>query len=472
MRTTPTITATNLDERIKLLESKFIELIKNRLGIVIRSHQIYNLTKTIHEACEKFHCSADEYLVLLHDSPNQSPILNHLINGITVGETYFFRDKQQMELLKNDLLPKIIQEKRNQHNLSIRIWSAGCASGEEIYTIAMMLLELIPDIEHWTIRLLATDINTDVLQKGISGVYSEWSMRSINEYFKSTYFQKKGKEYILHNKVCDLVTFDYLNLNDDNYPSVFNGTNAQDLILCRNVLIYFDIESSQRLMKRLNHSLTKGGYLLLGASDPLNISGIDYTFHHNKGLLLSKPYEDSKVVYTLPTINPAIVVVSKNPDTVSHIKIAKPKIHKKESHSSKTLSDKAIEFANNGLLEEALKTCEQGFKCEPTNKLNYFIHALTLLEMNRYNEAETSFRKALFLDNQFVAGHFQLGLLLIRKKQNSVGLKYLNNALKIAETKNLDEPVMGSPGLCYQKFVDILRNEITLYTTPGVTNEP
>jgi len=140
------------------IKPQFVEIIRKRLGIVVHTHQDNNLIETIYNACEIFHCTPNKYFTLLLDCPDQSPLLDHLVTGITVGETYFFRDKQQMELLKNELLPQLIKLKRDNNKLFIRIWSAGCASGEEIYTLGMLLFELIPDIEKWTIKLLATDI--------------------------------------------------------------------------------------------------------------------------------------------------------------------------------------------------------------------------------------------------------------------------------------------------------------------------
>ncbi len=214
------------DPEIKVLESQFVDLIRKRFGIVIHSHQNYELFKTIQEACIRFKLTPSEYLNCLIDCSIQSPLLDHLVSGITVGETYFFRDKQQMQLIQDHLLPEIIKNKREKNSLSIRIWSAGCASGEEIYSIVMMLYEILPDIEKWTIKLLATDINTVSLQKAISGSYGEWSMRSITDYFKEKYFTKENRHYLLMKKIKDLVNFDYLNLNDENYPSIFNGTKC------------------------------------------------------------------------------------------------------------------------------------------------------------------------------------------------------------------------------------------------------
>jgi chemotaxis protein methyltransferase CheR len=476
---------------IKNYENLYLKIILDRLGIVIGVHQKNELYKIIQEACDKFKCTPEEYARSIAVAADESPMLEHLVTGITVGETYFFRDKNQMELLMTYVLPNIIKNKINNKN--IRIWSAGCATGEEIYTIAMILAELIPDIEEWTIKLLASDINVISLQRAMAGNYSEWSMRSISEYYKKKYFTQVKNHYHLSKKISEMVDFEFLNLNDNGYPSIFNGTNSQDLILCRNVLIYFDINRINPVMHKLQKSLVPGGYLMLGASDPINLEGTHLQFEKNKGLLFTYS-EASRVsketeVMTLPK--------SMMSESVPIKKYSFNNIHEKEKHISKVsinmlndyfrqskwneilmgienldhdesntshvLNLKALAQANLGYLEEAIKTCDLVLKSDSTNKFTHFTCALSHLELNHISEAETALRKTLFLDNQFVAGHYQLGLLLIKIKQFDAGLRALKNALKIAESMHQDHLVPGSNGIDYSHLSEILRKEISLY---------
>ncbi len=245
------------------------------------------------------------------------------------------------------------------------------------------------------------------------------------------------------------------------------GQNAQDLIICRNVLIYIDNESCIRLMNRMNKSLIQGGYLMLGASDPVNLSGTDFIFHNRKGSLFYRPLDEEKArEIKLPEIKKIEIIPLKPIKKVQSKNVYKQitpvKIVKKED-----VITKAINLANDGKLNEAVKVCEEGFKLDPTNKFNYFTYGLAMSELNKLSEAESALRKTLFLDNQFVVGHFQLGLLLLRKNQHQAGLKSLKNALAIAESKQSEESVPGSPGLSYKDFAEILRKEIDLYMTAG-----
>lgn len=492
---------------IQANDKAFIKLIRDRLGIIIHRHQINDLRKTVESACHLFQCTPQQYIQLLRGCPDQSPILHHLIASITVGETYFFRDKGQMELLQQSLLPKLIERKRQQQNLVLTVWSAGCSSGEEIYTIAILLHEILPDIEDWTLNLLGTDINTEALQKAIIGQYSDWSMRSTEHYIKQKYFSyDEHSHYTLTDKIRRMVSFDYLNLSSDNYPSILNNTNAKDLILCRNVLIYFDSQCLAELMQKMSKSLMPGGYLLLGASDPVDIKATNLTFHYKQGVLFSRPLEEEAVniplqeektkkealtgafepvkmkVLATPVKSTSASPIEKSVEQSSR-KVDKELIskllseakwkevletihsyHSQVDSSAFLLNASAVALANLGKLEEAITLFQRSLSLDPTNQYGYFIYALTLTELNRFDQAEKALRKTLFFDHQFVAGHYHLGLLLLRNNQHEAGLKCLRNALNIAKNKDPNQLVVQSQALSYGRLVDRLGYEIELYS--------
>ncbi len=270
---------TKLLDNIKTLEPAFIKLIHERFGLVTHINQARELTRIIAEACTLSNYQPEEYLDKLRHCSSSSALLADLVAAITVGESYFFRDKTQMHLLEKELLPNLIKRKKDTRTL--KIWSAGCSSGEELYTIVMLLLKLIPDIEHWDLQLLGTDINVAALEKAKTGIYRQWSMRSIPEKYLQNYFTKVKHTYVLSSEVRDRVRFKYLNLCDNSYPSIINGTYQVDLILCRNVLIYFENDLVVKIIKKLSQCLAEGAYLLLGASDPIIIADTNLVFHHD-----------------------------------------------------------------------------------------------------------------------------------------------------------------------------------------------
>lgn len=489
------MTDTALLEEIKKMENVFAQVIRERMGIVIHTHQLKDLEKALFNACQLFKCSPNDYLDRLIKESTDSLYYESLITRITVGETYFFRDKHQMQLLETKLLPNIIARKRQLNDLSLRIWSAGCASGEEIYTIAMLLFELILDQQKWSLHLLGTDINTNSLKKALHGTYGEWSMRSIPAPYKNKYFIKENQHYKISDKIREAVSFSYLNLNENNFPSMITETNAQDLILCRNVLIYFDTEKVNRLMTKLSDCLNDGGYLLLGASDPINAKNTTLTHHFHDSSLFSRTLEavpKPPAILVREPVKPFIYMKTQPQKTEpkakakettylasdgikqinellakEHWQSALGLIQEYELKGTKTaflMSAKALVCANLGKLTEAIELCEKNLKLEPTNINTYFILAMALMELNHFEESVTAFKKVIYLDYQFVVAHYQLGLLLLRNKQGKLGLKYLNNALLIAKKKDPMEIVRGVQQLPYSRLVDILEHEVELHT--------
>ena len=158
---------------------------------------------------------------------------------LTIGETYFFRDPHAFAALETGIL-SAIRQARHDSAKRLRIWSAGCCTGEEPYSIAMALHRALPDLKDWHITILATDLNPRFLQKAIQGVYGQWSFRGVPEQLKSTFFRQTNEgrlEVVM--KIREMVEFGCLNLVEDVFPSLTNNTNAMDIIFCRNVLMYF-----------------------------------------------------------------------------------------------------------------------------------------------------------------------------------------------------------------------------------------
>lgn len=453
-----------MPQRLSLYEDEFAQIIAQRLGIITHPKK-KELGSILHSVYQTFKYEPDEYLKRLKTCPDNSPLLEHLIAQITVGETYFFRDKGQMDLLQGILLPKLIAKKRQQQNLSLRIWSAGCATGEEIYTLAMMLHELLPDIGRWQLHLLGTDINTQVLQRAKRGEYNKWSMRSISEYYKKRYMSTMGQRYILSPAIKNMVDFSYLNLNDDTYPSILNGTNSQDLILCRNVLIYFNQDSIGRFMQKISLSLAYGGYLMLGASDPIVLAQTGLVQQSGSMIFLRQEEQQKPLTIKKPKVFlKSVSIPIRKKQTIPIAPVQKQKEQSSEASPALTLRNKAKELANLGQLDQALICCQESLELDPTNKNTYFIYALTLMELNRFSEAEAALRKTLFLDRKFIEGHFQLGLLLLKNKSHKEGLKCLQNALNSASTQDPSHIVPDSQGLNYGRFVEILNAEIELHS--------
>ncbi|MGH2687279.1 MAG: CheR family methyltransferase, partial [Actinomycetota bacterium] len=192
--------------------------------------------------------------------------LESFIAALVVGETHFFRAPQQFEALESRILPDVIDRCRSGRRL--RLWSAGCASGEEAYSLAIVLRRMLPDLLEWDVTILGTDISRAALRKASEGAYGPWSFRGVSGIYDGL-FLRRGDEVEVRPEVRAMVEFRYLNLVDDVYPSASTGTQSMDLILCRNVLMYLAPESAGGVVARLHDALAEGGWLVVGYSDPL-----------------------------------------------------------------------------------------------------------------------------------------------------------------------------------------------------------
>ncbi len=188
--------------------------------------------------------------------------IEQLARHLTIGETYFFREPALFDALERDVLPLLIDARR-AGGKTLRIWSAGCCTGEELYSLAILLHRLIPDLADWRITLLGTDINPQFLRKAEQGVYRDWSFRNVPEWIRRRYFDAGAIAPVLRQGV----RFDYLNLAAGVFPGTDSGTPPMDLILCRNVLMYFEPSSAARTVLRLRDALAADGWLAVGVAE-------------------------------------------------------------------------------------------------------------------------------------------------------------------------------------------------------------
>lgn len=209
-----------------------------------------------------------EYWDHLTAQPNRDGELRQLLNEITIGETCLFRSQPQLDALRKVILPELVAEKTKQITKRLRIWSAGCSTGEESYTLAMNLLEENERLlKGWTVEILATDLNDRSVETAKTGIYGDYALRSTTDYFRRKYFAiVDEKKLQVRPEVKKLVSFSRLNLQDDSKMLFMKG---MDLIFCCNVLIYFDGASKSKVINHFFSNVNFGGYLFLGISESL-----------------------------------------------------------------------------------------------------------------------------------------------------------------------------------------------------------
>jgi len=234
------------------------------------------------------------YRLLISDSGREE--LMALLQNLTVNETSFFRNKAQLELFHKQILEEIIRQKHDKREHQIRIWSAGCSTGQEAYTIAMLVADSLAyhqlrmppssDVQWpkplvpppWEVEIPASDINYSVLRAGQEGLYNEHQMASVDYAYRLRYFDKVGDRYAVKATIKELVHFDFHNLKTEFLPQ------KNDVIFCRNVMMYFDEAEQQRLIEKFYRCLNPGGYLLVGhAESLLGLTDKFAMVHRNSG---------------------------------------------------------------------------------------------------------------------------------------------------------------------------------------------
>lgn len=245
----------------------FIRLIAKHTGIEVRERDKTALIEKIVSRMKALKLELPEtyYQILNSSSPKNYQEWKNLVILLTNTESYFFRDQDQFTLLRNHILPELIQRKQN--NKTIRICSAGCSSGEEPYSLAILLKELLPDIEEWNLTILGIDINQEALAKAKTGIYRPWSFRRVNLEIVKRYFQVINNEYHLKNIIKEMVKFQAINLVRDLFPSSNSELQNIDLILCRNVFIYFDSSAIATVLNKFYDALEPLGYLITGHAE-------------------------------------------------------------------------------------------------------------------------------------------------------------------------------------------------------------
>jgi chemotaxis protein methyltransferase CheR len=289
---TPSISAQLTEPELKLLQT----LIYQECGMYFDHRRAHFLQDRLQRRLKE--CQLDSfysYYRLLTSNEGKGE-LSQLLENLTVNETSFFRNKAQLDLLHKHILGDLLRHKQDRRDFSLRIWSAGCSTGQEPYTIAMLVADalayhylrnplplelpspkpLIPP--PWRVEVLASDISYPVLRAGQEGLYTENQMASVDYSYRLRYFDKVGERYAVKKNLKDLIHFDFHNLKTEYLPQ------RNDVIFCRNVMMYFDEAEQKRLVEKFSRCLNPDGYLFVGhAESLLGLTDRFTMVHRNSG---------------------------------------------------------------------------------------------------------------------------------------------------------------------------------------------
>ena len=439
------------------------------------------------------HSSTDAFMSRLMAQSLDDEQIQKLAWHLTIGETYFLRGKSAFEVLEKKIIPRLISERRSSRQ--IRIWSAGCSGGEEPYSLAVMMARHIADLADWRVTILATDINTQSLEKARRGIYGSWSFRDTPDWLRQHYFTEVGRDqWEIRPQIKEMVTFSYLNLALDPFPSLLNNTYAMDLIFCRNVVMYFGRDVMAGVVSNFHESLRDGGHLFTAPSEashelfPQFARAAEFgeVFFCKDDDAVAAEVEAKKVLRagaatlarktsgrapakpasarpkapaapgkaSTPAKTPAKTPAARRPAAAKPTPAAATPAGAPDQAAQ--LISEARAGANRGQLDEALAKCEQAIAIDKLNAGYRYLYATILQELDRPDEAIKALNSALYLDRDFVLAHFLLGNIARGNSRAAEAETHFRRALSLLDAMPEDTELPEADGLTAGRLAKII----------------
>lgn len=429
----------------------------------------------------------------LLSSPSLPEYITALAVHMTIGETYFFRENRIFEILR-DIIPNMLEKKG-----ALRIWSAGCCSGEEPYSIAILIKEILPREKQELISITGTDINPEFIKKAREAVYGEWSFRNVPMEIKEKYFSHPANgRYALKADIKKMVNFRRLNLIEDPFPSPVNDTAGMDIIFCRNVLIYFNDTGIKSVIEKFSNCLNEGGWFIPSMSELAQVKRPELkgclfddviiynkTSSANDAGTFSSPAVEEYIPYVRPEKNHRIKLPDEDKKAAAKVRTAPVKHdekisgvpgisfeeakilfnsgdYPKASSQLQLLFDKDLLtkkqqeecclllarcYANTGEVKKAMKWCTTGLGLNKLNPKLYMLMCNLYQEEQKEEEAVNMAGKALFLDPDYLTAHFTLANIFRRSGKGTEAEKHLTICRKILNRMKDSDSIEGTEGI-------------------------
>lgn len=402
-----------------MINSDFLQsiiiIISSKTGIKIRSEDQLNLQQKIDKRIKELGLKNEQdYLSLLSgSSPASTDEWHKLISQITTGESYFFRDRGQIELLRQNLLPNLLEKKQAQKTLNIL--SAGCSTGEEVYSLAIILGEIMPNIESWNINLVGIDLNDEAIVKAKRGIFPEWSFRGVEPHYRSVFFRHKLEGWEVIDPLKQKVRFYQCNLIEDAIPVFPIG--SVDLIICRNVFIYFDPEKISLVLAKFIDLLSSGGYLLTGHTELQgqelgSLKAISFpesmvfqmATEHDENHIALMPTPSSTFLPNFKVLGQQAFNEGKYKETIGYLQ----NWLNLNDQDEEAMLLMAKAYANQGSHRETERLCNRVLQSDHCCVIALQLLAQIAEEQGQKEAAKEYLRRILFVDANFIPAYFDL----------------------------------------------------------------
>jgi len=498
---------------------RFRDIVARRFGLQHDNGKLDYLAEVLRHRMDATRIPRfDAYVEHLASSPGRSDELRALAAQLTVPETFFFRNTDNFRALAEHVLPERIRSRAREKRL--RILSAGCASGEEPYSLAVLVREALPDLGSWDVKITGIDINPLVLSKAAAARYSTWSLRATSEDARRRYFREDGRDFVLDPAVRKMVTFEERNLVEED--PLFWQSSSYDLVFCRNVIMYFTPEVMREVVRRISQSLVPGGFLFLGHAETLR--GLSQEFHlchthdtfyyqrrdgSEAPIMTVTPSEASRdrIADTLPgviemtaswvdvirqaseritsitndrarwnadaqsTIGPAAIPVTRSwnlglvleamrqerfSDALALLSALPPDSHGEPD----ALLLRAALLTNGGRLEEAEEACTRLLALDDLNAGAHYLMALCREHAGDSAGTVEHDQTAVYLDASFAMPHLHLGLAARRTGDVATAQRELGQALILLAREDASRLLLFGGGFSREMLLQLCRTEL------------
>jgi chemotaxis protein methyltransferase CheR len=473
------------------------DLLEKKTGLYLPDEKLHRLEEAFKELHATMPTAAPWEILRAIESGDSGGIagLDQLVAAIATNETYFFRIPVHFETLRDYLIPELVKMKNTQRKKTLKIWSAGCSTGEEPYSIAILLFEHFPElVQSWKIEILATDIDHAALRSAGQGIYRPWSFRGVPpELIKKYWHPSKGESRRVDDRVRSLVRFFPLNLESDPYPSSLNGTSGLDIIVCRNVTIYFRLHTIKKVLRKFSQCLDEGGFLVTGAAEYSRETYRDFearvfpeTVIYQKPL----PKASAHAASPLTLVRPAPLQRPTLEDAGARASRLPPQKQK----SSDDPLVKAVELISQGELDPALVLLSAQAETNPRDArvsfllgriaadrqhlgeasywlsrtialdpLNLWAHyflGLLWMEDGKLDEAQAAMKKTVYIDPNFALGHFHLGKVHQAQGKPEQARRNFAVVKSLLAASPLSENLSGTEGLTGRQLLMLVDKEL------------
>ncbi|MBE0644824.1 MAG: hypothetical protein IH600_12140 [Bacteroidetes bacterium] len=503
----------NAEARAQNIESgvllaSVLHKIDTLLGLRYQPHQWSDLLRLLKPAARELgFTDSSIFLTWLANSDQDENMIRVLAKHLTIGESYFFREIVVFSILREQLLPALLERKQAQGDRHVRIWSAGCSTGEEVYTLAILLDSFLEGRQEWKYSVLGTDVNPVAIERARDAKYRDWSFRDVPAEIHSSYFEQTedGRHSVI-SRIKDRTEFKMLNLVSAPalYPAGF------DLVFCRNVLMYFTRDKVKSIIQGFRRSLTEGGWLVPSLTETtlVNNPGFEGVRFGDATLFRKQPHvtniltfrgdkdnaaDDDAERAVLPAStgmrNPFAGLFSTRekqdepqelseslPATASDNPIAPVSIQDaEESPVNAALHDaadnqlpenvhqrilEARQHADAGRLDDALAVTQTAISLNKMDPHAHFMHGTILRESGETSQALQAFERALYLNQDFIPAHFSIATLHHQLGNQAKARRHFGIALHLIEAQG-DLNLILEPGeISAQRMVEIIRTFI------------